>query len=277
MAGAGELSAAFRGLAEDAAQAGENIGKSMSRFFEDTAERADASIDTTMAAEEANAQAARAIRPSDENLPSGGAGGAGDGAPSHGSDRIARMLRGEDPGDATRQMSAEEPKMGWKSYGPLSPKAKSLSRALDRGGVVDIKPGEVGTSHLAELTRGYEGEVGIVQGPDGDLKLIRGKERAVRIPDDLTARGYKFVVHTHPEDRVPGELTEIDKMRGVRNTMTYDLEQRASGAHTHIEAVVNRHGDVTHFDHTGILSTSSSSMPGGPVNERGFVVPVKGR
>lgn len=47
MAGGGELAAVFRSLAEDAAQAGENIGKSMSRFFEDTAERADASVDTT--------------------------------------------------------------------------------------------------------------------------------------------------------------------------------------------------------------------------------------
>lgn len=87
MAG-GELAATFRALAEDAAQAGENIGKAMGRFFDDTAEREDASVATHMAAEEANTRAANAIRPEAENLGSSGGGG---------SDRIARMLRGENP------------------------------------------------------------------------------------------------------------------------------------------------------------------------------------
>ena len=76
MAGGGELSAAFRALAHDAAQAGEDIGKSMSRFFEDTADRADQSVTTTLAADAENARALNAIRPKSEDpLPEGGSGG----------------------------------------------------------------------------------------------------------------------------------------------------------------------------------------------------------
>lgn len=39
MADGGELAAAFRALAEEAAQAGEDIGDSAARWFEDTKER----------------------------------------------------------------------------------------------------------------------------------------------------------------------------------------------------------------------------------------------
>jgi hypothetical protein len=178
--------------------------------------------------------------------------------------------------DDTRQMATETPSMGWKSYNELSPKSKSLARALDRDGTVDIGPGEVSTKNLAELTRGYNGEVAVIQGPSGDLRLIRGSATSTKIPDDLARQGYTFTVHTHPEDRVPGEYTDLDRARGLRNSMQYDLASRANGAATHIEAVINRLGDVTHFDHTGILSTTQGSLPGGPINHLGFVVPVRG-
>lgn len=99
MAGGGELGAAFRSLAEDAAQAGENIGKSVSRFYDDTAERADASADTVMAAEDANTRAAEAVRPKEPAIPAGSDPGTG---PAGGSgavrdNPVARMLRGEPP------------------------------------------------------------------------------------------------------------------------------------------------------------------------------------
>jgi hypothetical protein len=52
---------------------------------------------------------------------------------------------------------------------------------------------------------------------------------------------------------------------------------RADGSDTHVEAVVNQRGDITYFDHTGILPTSGGTFPGGPVNSRGFIVPVEGK
>lgn len=96
MAGGGAVSAVFRKLAQDVAQAGENIGKSISRFFEDTADRADDSVATTMAAEEANVRAANAIRPKAPDLPAGSDPGAGP-AEGSGDNPVARMLRGETP------------------------------------------------------------------------------------------------------------------------------------------------------------------------------------
>lgn len=166
--------------------------------------------------------------------------------------------------------------MGWKAFGELSPKGKSLVRALEENPVVDIKPGELGTKHMAELTRYFKGEVGVLQGPKGDLKLVLGEETRTTIPADLREQGYKFAVHTHPEDRIPGELTEMDRLRGLRNSMEKDLEMRRNSGDTHIEAVVNRRGDVTYFDHTGILSAPNGPLPGGPINPLGFIVPVRG-
>lgn len=97
MAGGGAISAVFRKLAQDVAQAGENIGKSISRFFEDTADRADDSVATTMAAEEANVRAANAIRPKAPDLPAGSDPGAAPTEGAGGDNPVARMLRGEAP------------------------------------------------------------------------------------------------------------------------------------------------------------------------------------
>lgn len=44
MTGGGGLPAVFRSLADDAAEAGGKIGTSVSRFLDDTADRADASV-----------------------------------------------------------------------------------------------------------------------------------------------------------------------------------------------------------------------------------------
>lgn len=91
MAGGGELAAAFRALAEDAAQAGEHIGNSVCKWYEDTANGADENAARTLAADEENARAFNAIRPKDPGTPSGSDPG---GAPAE-SD-ISRMMRGED-------------------------------------------------------------------------------------------------------------------------------------------------------------------------------------
>lgn len=96
MADGGEIAAAFRGLAESAAQAGEDIGRSLERFYTDTAERADDSVRTVLAAEEENTRAANAIRTDAGTGPD--SGGTGD-PPSSGASRLARMLNGESDGE----------------------------------------------------------------------------------------------------------------------------------------------------------------------------------
>lgn len=200
-------------------------------------------------------------------------------------ERYISRLRGADgsPGiglraDAVREMSSREPSMDPRAYKKLSPKARHLARKLaEGGGVLDVRPGEVHTRHLAEMTRGFEREYAIIQGPGGDLKLIRGDEYQTVIPTGLFDRGYRFVVYSHPEDRIPGDFTELDKIRGRRNSMEGDLSGRARGQSTHIEAVVNKHGQVTYFDHTGILSLGGEPMENGPVNYLGFVVPFRQR
>jgi hypothetical protein len=284
MAEGGEEKAIFVGLRNDAQQALPDIAKQAGKFADDTADGVEKGL-TAHAVNESE------VTDSLQRITTGEARSAlGKSVESTTADAesstgkisdVLRRLTGEsgDEGsvlDDTRQMATETPSMGWKNYNDLSPKSKSLARALDGNGVADIGPGEVGTKHLAELTRGYNGEVAVIQGPGGDLKLIRGTATATKIPDDLAQQGYKFTVHTHPEDRIPGEFTDLDKARGLRNSMEFDLESRARGTATHTEAVVNRLGDVTHFDHTGILSTTDGSLPGGPINHLGFVVPVKG-
>jgi hypothetical protein len=57
----GELAAVFRGLAEDAGEAGGEIAESIAKFTDDTAAIEDANVDRTLAADAENARAANAI------------------------------------------------------------------------------------------------------------------------------------------------------------------------------------------------------------------------
>lgn len=281
MSEGGEERAIFIGLRNDAQQAFPDIAKQMGRFVDNTADGAEKGLAahavneseitgsfTRITRREASASLSTSAHSTARETSSGKV------------TDILRQLSGES-GDAraalddTRQMATETPAMGWKSYNELSPKSRSLARALDRDTVADIGPGEVRTKHLAELTRGYNGEVAVVQGPSGDLKLIRGTAISTKIPDDLAQQGYRFTIHTHPEDRIPGELTDLDKARGLRSSMEFDLASRANGTATHIEAVVNRLGDITYFDHTGILPAIDGPLAGGPINHLGFAVPIK--
>lgn len=61
-----------------------------------------------MAAEEENTRAANAIRPPEENLPSGGDGGTADGSGAGGRSPLARMLNGEGAGDSGGDASSVE-------------------------------------------------------------------------------------------------------------------------------------------------------------------------
>lgn len=91
MSGGGEIAAAFRALAEDAAQAGESIGKSMGRWMEDTADIEEENVNRTLAADAENARALSAIRSNAGHLPEGGAGA---GAAGGESGNISRTLSG---------------------------------------------------------------------------------------------------------------------------------------------------------------------------------------
>jgi hypothetical protein len=153
----------------------------------------------------------------------------------------------------------------------LSPKAKQLVKAL-QDGHIEIRPGEVNVQHLAELQKFAGVEHAIVQGPGGELRLFRGTDVGSSIPGDLRGKGYKFTVHTHPEDRIPGPPTDIERAQGMRNSMQFDLDNKMS---KHLEAVVSRDGNVTFFDNNGIRELPQGVYPpGGPMNDRGYVVRV---
>ena len=146
MAGGSEIAAVFRGLAGDAAQAGENVGKSISRFFEDTADKEDAAVATHMAAEEENTRAANAVRPPEENLPAGGTAGAGPGAETPGQSRIRQLLEGKGDGAGGDAVGGEGDGAGAgsgasKASGPSG--SRSTSEMDTAGDPVDVATGDV--------------------------------------------------------------------------------------------------------------------------------------
>lgn len=110
MADGGEIAAIFRGLANDAAQAGEDIGRSLERFYTDTAERADDSVTAINNAEGANLEAINGIRTRISDGPASNPSGAG---PATGSDasRIARMLNGDHAPPAGPALFSRTPAM----------------------------------------------------------------------------------------------------------------------------------------------------------------------
>ncbi|MFC7257754.1 hypothetical protein [Streptomyces lutosisoli] len=55
---------------------------------------------------------------------------------------------------------------------------------------------------MAELQKLHGVEHAVVQNAAGELRLFQGTEITTRIPDELAGDGYKFVAHTHPEDRI---------------------------------------------------------------------------
>ncbi|MET7390215.1 putative T7SS-secreted protein [Streptomyces sp. NPDC005529] len=158
-------------------------------------------------------------------------------------------------------------------YRELSPKARQLAKALTRG-PVRIGPNEVSVGHMAELQRFHGVEHAVLQNPAGEMRLFQGTELTTRIPDDLAGDGYKFIAHTHPEDRIPGPPDELEAARGTRNSMTRDLENKRS---PHTEVVISRDGNLRFFDDTGVMELPQGTFPpGGPISDRGGLVPVPG-
>jgi hypothetical protein len=159
------------------------------------------------------------------------------------------------------------------AYRDLTPKARQLARALDDG-PVNIRPGEVLASHLAELQRYHDVEVAVVQNPAGDLKLILGEERRTVIPRELRDQGYQFTVHTHPENGFPGERPD------GANSMSKDLDNKRT---PHVEVVISQTGHATYFQYRGgeraeiiYPPAGAEFLPGGPIGRGGFIGRVPG-
>lgn len=158
-------------------------------------------------------------------------------------------------------------------YRALSPKGRQLARALTNG-PVRITPNEVNISHMAELQQFHGVEHAVVQNSAGEMRLFQGDEVTTIVPKELRDEGYKFTVHTHPEDRIPGPPDELEAARGMKNSMTRDLENKHS---PHMEAVISRDGNVRFFDNNGVLDLPQGTYPpGGPISDRGGIVPVPG-
>lgn len=87
MAEDGELAAVFRGLAEDSAQAGDDIGESIARFTEATADNEDANVARLLDTDSKLARTLDGIRATADDDESGvPSGGGGDGGDSGGGD-----------------------------------------------------------------------------------------------------------------------------------------------------------------------------------------------
>ncbi|WP_405768982.1 putative T7SS-secreted protein [Streptomyces sp. NBC_01538] len=158
-------------------------------------------------------------------------------------------------------------------YRALSPKAKQLARDLSQG-PVRIRPNEVHVSHMAELQKFHGVEHAVVQNSVGEMRLFQGEEVTTIIPRELRDEGYKFTVHTHPEDRIPGPPDELEAARGTKNSMSRDLDNKRT---PHTEVVISRDGNLRFFDNHGVLDLPQGAYPpGGPVSERGGIIPVPG-
>uniref|UniRef100_UPI0021560ADE hypothetical protein n=1 Tax=Streptomyces sp. SM12 TaxID=1071602 RepID=UPI0021560ADE len=158
-------------------------------------------------------------------------------------------------------------------YRSLTPKAKQLVKALEANRHIPVRKGEVNISHLAEIQRFSGVEHAVIQNPAGQLRLFRGTETTSAIPRDLRGQGYDFIAHTHPEDRIPGPARgSAEEAMGVRNSMQRDLDNKTS---SHVEVVISRNDAHTFFTGDSILDLPQGTYPpGGPVNDRGFIVPV---
>lgn len=108
MPGGGELAAAFRGLADDTAQAAESIGRKIAGFYEETAQNEEDSVTAIQNAEGANLDAITGIRSRISLGETGGPDGAGP-AEGSGASRIARMLNGDGQPAGPALFSREAP------------------------------------------------------------------------------------------------------------------------------------------------------------------------
>lgn len=154
----------------------------------------------------------------------------------------------------------------------LSREAQQFVLELSTVDHIGVEPGEVSTTHLAELQRYTGVEHAVVQNAAGELRLLRGAESIITIPESLRGE-YEFTVHTHPEERLPGPASEheISTAAATGDSMRLDVLHKVT---PYIEAVVSSDGQVRFFDDSGVLP-AGTHHEGGPIDSQGRVVPVR--
>lgn len=159
MADGGELAAAFRALAEDAAQAGEDIGAAESRFFLETAENEDAAVETDLAADAENARALDGIRPDAGHL-----GDLDNGSAGAGGSRIDDLLNGDGDAGAAEDAPALLRAGGGGARLPMS--MDTVNSVAGKYGI-DISENDISINKAVAGLRGSTA-------PDQSITLYRG-------------------------------------------------------------------------------------------------------
>ncbi|MRH92888.1 hypothetical protein GFY24_36650 [Nocardia sp. SYP-A9097] len=112
----------------------------------------------------------------------------------------------------------------------------------------------------------------MVQNTAGELRLLRGSESIITIPESLRGE-YEFTIHTHPEERLPGPASEYETSTAAAtgDSMRLDVLHKVT---PHIEAVIGSDGQVRFFDDSEVLP-AGTHPEGGPIDRQGRVVPVR--
>ena len=121
----------------------------------------------------------------------------------------------------------------------MSPSARHVIRQLEAKGWVRVA--EILPSDLVEISKWFGKEIGVVQSPYGNLRVILGQKNGVATKQ--LRKGEVFVVHTHPV---------LSSVKGH-----FDLDIPNAGTHT--EAVVDWSGQITYFNHGGIKNPTGPS------------------
>jgi len=127
----------------------------------------------------------------------------------------------------------------------MSDTARHIIRQLDKRGWVRVA--EIMPEDLVEISKWFEKEIGVVQSPYGELRIILGTQRGVLKKQLKT--GELFIAHTHPVI-----TTKNDH---------FDLDLPNAGRHT--EAVIDWSGQITYFSRNGFKN---------PIRPNGVVEPL---
>jgi hypothetical protein len=114
----------------------------------------------------------------------------------------------------------------------MSDIARHIIRQLEEQGWVRIA--EIMPEDLVDISRWFQKEIGVVQSPYGELRIILGTEKGVLKKQLKT--GELFIAHTHP-------------VVTTRNSH-FDLDLPNAGRHT--EAVIDWSGQITYFSRNGL-------------------------
>lgn len=132
-------------------------------------------------------------------------------------------------------------------FADLSSGAARLVRKLANGGRTFVGAG-VRVADLQAASRFLNRELGIAIDRSGRLVAVAGKRGEV-----VFRRSDTVVAHTHP----------------VRTTAPAHLTRDILHATDRVEVVIDWSGEVTHFNHTGILP----NPPRSPINSFGYITP----